>query len=338
MLYDKDIREPLFDFLEEQYGKCRMIEEKIMGRSRADIVMITEDSFYGIEIKSDRDSYVRLPRQLKDYEKFFDYNYIVVGSSHGLHIEEHVPEHWGIIVVEEVEEEKKQKPEDGSGRDVKTDLGQDRSPDLEQNVDADSRAAVKQGRKQSLRQSRERDGEQGIKSEIEENELRKVLQKPRKPNLDFYLLRKPKENPNLHPELKLGLLWRPELANIQERCEMPAYKRMSKKNLVKKILDYVDYDKLRIEMSGELFERDYTKIQETIEAYREAEGKSPKRKRKSGAVTKTGAAAESTKKDRELPTAKRTVGTAVKKRATGLRRRKAPNLLVSKVVRGKRKK
>ena len=39
MLYDKDIRDPLFDFLEERYHKIRIIEEKQMGRSRADIVM-----------------------------------------------------------------------------------------------------------------------------------------------------------------------------------------------------------------------------------------------------------------------------------------------------------
>ena len=30
MLKDKDIREPLFDFLEEQYGKTPIIEEKTM--------------------------------------------------------------------------------------------------------------------------------------------------------------------------------------------------------------------------------------------------------------------------------------------------------------------
>ena len=34
MLKDKDIREPLFDFLEEQYRKTRIIEEKTMGKSR----------------------------------------------------------------------------------------------------------------------------------------------------------------------------------------------------------------------------------------------------------------------------------------------------------------
>ena len=28
MLKDKDIREPLFDFLEEQFGKVRIIEKK----------------------------------------------------------------------------------------------------------------------------------------------------------------------------------------------------------------------------------------------------------------------------------------------------------------------
>lgn len=31
---DKDIREPLFEYLEEKYGKIRIIEEKMMGRSR----------------------------------------------------------------------------------------------------------------------------------------------------------------------------------------------------------------------------------------------------------------------------------------------------------------
>lgn len=39
MLHDQDIREPLFDFLDETYGKVRIIEEKTMGRSRADVVM-----------------------------------------------------------------------------------------------------------------------------------------------------------------------------------------------------------------------------------------------------------------------------------------------------------
>ncbi len=104
MLYDKDIREPLFSFLEESYGKTRMIEEKRMGISRADIVMVTEDAFYGIEIKSDADSYARLSRQVTDYDYYFDYNYIAVGTRHAEHVAEHVPAHWGIITVEELPE------------------------------------------------------------------------------------------------------------------------------------------------------------------------------------------------------------------------------------------
>lgn len=31
MLHDKDIREPLFEYLEETHGKIRIIEEKNMG-------------------------------------------------------------------------------------------------------------------------------------------------------------------------------------------------------------------------------------------------------------------------------------------------------------------
>lgn len=105
MLYDKDIREPLFDFLEGYYGKIRILEEKQMGRSRADIVMVLPSSVVGIEIKSDADTYSRLQRQVRDYDQYFDYNYVVVGSTHAMHIEEHVPEWWGIITVEQIEGE-----------------------------------------------------------------------------------------------------------------------------------------------------------------------------------------------------------------------------------------
>lgn len=104
MLYDKDIREPLFEFLEEKYGKIRIIEEKTIGKSRADAVMVLESAIAGIEIKSDADTYARLSRQVKDYNLYFDCNMVVVGVSHAMHIKEHVPQWWGIITVEEIEE------------------------------------------------------------------------------------------------------------------------------------------------------------------------------------------------------------------------------------------
>ncbi|MBO4889784.1 MAG: sce7726 family protein [Lachnospiraceae bacterium] len=105
MLKDKDIREPLFFFLEEKYGKVRILEEKNIGRSRADAVMITDDALFGIEIKSDADTYARLARQVKDYDCFYDKNIVVVGTSHAMHIREHVPEHWGVITVEMIDGE-----------------------------------------------------------------------------------------------------------------------------------------------------------------------------------------------------------------------------------------
>ena len=191
MLYDKDIREPLFDFLEAYYGKIRILEEKQMGRSRADIVMVLPSSVVGIENKSDADTYARLQRQVKDYNQYFDYNYVVAGSSHAMHIEEHVPEWWGIITVEQV------------------------------------------------------DGE-----------------------ADFYILRKPKENPGVSQKKKLSLLWRPELAHIQELNRLPKYRQRSKQFVMEKILLGVPGDILREQVSQELFERDYTRIEEIIREYK----------------------------------------------------------------------
>ena len=191
MLYDKDIREPLFDFLEAYYGKVRILEEKQIGRSRADIMMVIPSHVVGIEIKSDADTYARLKRQGKDYNQYFDYNYVVAGTSHAKHIEEHVPKWWGIITVEKIEGE-----------------------------------------------------------------------------TDFYILRKPGENPDVNEKKKLSLLWRPELAHIQELNHMPRYRQRSKQFVIEKIILCVPQDILHEQISQELFERDYTLIAETIREYK----------------------------------------------------------------------
>ena len=100
ILYDRDIREPLFEFLEDTFGKARILEEKRTGSARADLVMITPEILYGIEIKSDADTYTRLKRQVRNYDLYYDRNIIVVGTSHASHVNEHVPDWWGIITVE----------------------------------------------------------------------------------------------------------------------------------------------------------------------------------------------------------------------------------------------
>lgn len=209
MLYDKDIREPLFEFLEERYGKTRFLEEQVMGHSRADVVMVLPEALCGIEIKSDADTYARLERQVYDYNLYYDYNIVVVGTSHAAHIEEHVPEWWGIITVESEED-----------------------------------------------------------------------------RTDFYLMREAKENPKMEWNHKIEILWRPELAHIQELNRMYAYKQKSKRFVADKIVETVEPKILAGQLSNELFERDYTKIWEQIQTFRKENGQKPRRRRRRRRVKK----------------------------------------------------
>lgn len=212
MIHDRDIREPLFDFLEETYGKCRIFEEKVIGSARADVMMVVPGEIWGIEIKSDADSYTRLFDQVREYDMFFDRNIVAVGSSHAIHVREHVPDYWGIISIEETDDEMKEK----SGAD----------------------------------------------------------------GLDFYILRKAEKNPNMDMSHKMSLLWRPELAEIQERHGMPALKNLSKAAVRDRIIRDIDREELENDISFELFERDYSEIQDKINEYRTANGKKKRRRRK----------------------------------------------------------
>jgi len=199
MLYDKDIREPLFEFLEEEYRKIRILEEKTINDSRADIMMVLPDGLVGIEIKSDADTYARLAGQVKDYDRFFDENIVVVGSVHAMHIGEHVPEYWGIITVEETE----------SGP-------------------------------------------------------------------DFYILRQPGLNPGASVRNKLSMLWRPELAALQEKFGLPKYKNYSREFVIEKLWEglmseKIDPVSLHKSISDILFERDYSAVRATLKEYRKGE-------------------------------------------------------------------
>ena len=196
MIYDKDIREPLFDFLDERFGKNRILEEKIIGSSRADVVMVTPEAIYGIEIKSDADTYARLKSQVKDYDKYYDMNFVVVGTSHAAHIEEHVPAYWGIITVEEVDN-----------------------------------------------------------------------------NLDFYILRHPEPNPKVPWKRKLEMLWRPEIAVLQDIFSMPKYREKSKSFVLSKVLERLENGKIdpkefTLKMNELLIQRDYNSISETLKEYK----------------------------------------------------------------------
>ncbi len=104
MLKDADIREPLFIFLEQEYGIIRIIEETRASESIADVIMVTPYELYGIEIKSDADSYARLSSQVKNYDECFDRNMVVVGTRHAEGVKSHIPEYWGIITAEQTED------------------------------------------------------------------------------------------------------------------------------------------------------------------------------------------------------------------------------------------
>ncbi|NLV50199.1 MAG: sce7726 family protein [Clostridiales bacterium] len=96
-ILDPGIRDLLFDYLAEKHEKFRFMEEVVIGSSRADVVIVLENELIGCEIKSDADSYARLASQTKNYDKYFDRNMVVVGTSHRAGVREHVPPHWGIF-------------------------------------------------------------------------------------------------------------------------------------------------------------------------------------------------------------------------------------------------
>ncbi len=107
MLHDPQIRELLFDYLDEKYGKVRVFEEKTIKNSRADIIAVIDGKILGMEIKSDFDSYARLAAQVKNYDKYCDMNYAVVGRTHKDGVAAHIPPYWGILAVDETETEPK---------------------------------------------------------------------------------------------------------------------------------------------------------------------------------------------------------------------------------------
>lgn len=98
---DIEIREPFFLYLEKKGGKMRIIEEITSRKCRADAVVVKENILVGYEIKSDSDSYARLPNQVKHYNKAFDFNYLVIGAKHKKSAPKHIPDFWGIICVSE---------------------------------------------------------------------------------------------------------------------------------------------------------------------------------------------------------------------------------------------
>ena len=97
---DKKIRRILIEYLCERYEGARIYEERGIGDSVCDLMLVT-NCLIGFEIKSDQDNLQRLARQVLSYSAYFDKNYIVVGEKYASTILGVVPSEWGVLVVGE---------------------------------------------------------------------------------------------------------------------------------------------------------------------------------------------------------------------------------------------
>ncbi len=100
---DLDIRLALRPVLQEQHRDepgTLILEEMglCQGATRVDVAVIN-GAINGFEIKSDKDSLERLPRQVEIYSRTLDYVTLVVGRRHLGAIYEFVPPWWGIVAV-----------------------------------------------------------------------------------------------------------------------------------------------------------------------------------------------------------------------------------------------
>lgn len=102
---DKQIREILVPYLQENIDylpDTSLIHELgiFRGDYRIDIARVTQYELQGYEIKSEKDTLIRLPNQIEAYNQVFDRITIVASPRHIESILVLIPEWWGIIEVQ----------------------------------------------------------------------------------------------------------------------------------------------------------------------------------------------------------------------------------------------
>jgi hypothetical protein len=100
---DRDIRLALHELLRAEHrdDQDTLVLDELglcQGAVRADVAVVN-GSLAGFEIKSDRDTLERLPRQAEIYGRVFDYVTLIVGKKHATGISKKIPSFWGIVVV-----------------------------------------------------------------------------------------------------------------------------------------------------------------------------------------------------------------------------------------------
>lgn len=102
LLDDRAIRAFLIERIYQKYltSDTIVIEELdlCVGEARIDLALVNCTSL-GIEIKSDRDTLIRLPKQIEVYSKVFDKVEVVSGPKLFNEIVSSVPDWWGVSMV-----------------------------------------------------------------------------------------------------------------------------------------------------------------------------------------------------------------------------------------------
>lgn len=104
---DAEIRAGLVTMLAQRFARTDslIIDELALcqGDSLIDIIVVNH-YLHGFEIKSDKDTLDRLPRQREVYDKIIDYMHIVVGPRRVDTIENEIPDWWGIYAADQTSE------------------------------------------------------------------------------------------------------------------------------------------------------------------------------------------------------------------------------------------
>lgn len=99
---DYDVRIALRQHLDVEHAgdpSTRIIEELgLCEEARVDFAVVN-GSLTGFELKSERDTLARLPRQVATYNRVFDYVHLVVAKNHLEHARKVIPPWWGIVIA-----------------------------------------------------------------------------------------------------------------------------------------------------------------------------------------------------------------------------------------------
>lgn len=99
---DYDVRIALRRRLDIEHagdGSTRVVEELGLCETvRVDFAVIN-GSLTGFELKSERDTLLRLPKQAATYSRVFDYVHLVSAQNHIDHARKVIPRWWGILIA-----------------------------------------------------------------------------------------------------------------------------------------------------------------------------------------------------------------------------------------------